>query len=79
MAIIVLIHQPDGTYRPAVPGDVVAGQIFQWVRNGELSEVLLANGQPRPIYNDLKFAQSWEIDAEPVINPPATATAPVEE
>lgn len=71
MAIIVLIHQPDGTYRPAVPGDVVVGQIFQWVRNGVLSEVLKATGQPKPIYNDLNITQSWEIDAEPVINPPA--------
>jgi hypothetical protein len=72
MAIIVLIHQPDGTYRPAVPGDVVVGQIFQWVRNGELSEVLKATGHPRPIYNDLNITQTWEIDSEPANNPPTT-------
>lgn len=74
MAIIVLIHQADGTYRPAVPGGVMVGQIFQWVRNGELSEVLIATGQPKPIYNNLKIIQSWEIDAEPIINPPAPVT-----
>lgn len=67
MANIVLIQQDDGIFVPAVPNEVVPGQVFQWVRKGQLGPTLKALEKPAPIYDPcLGTIVDWTIEAEPV-------------